>query len=117
MDSPPCGIVADAARVAACLVKTPLFSPRLLFLVVAMVWFIFVPFVGFLNLLGFTAAGPAVGSFAAWWMSFYGAAVPAGSLFALIQTWAMTSSVAWLGLWLYAPFAVGIAWIGAMFGR
>ena len=37
----------------------PLSLPRLL--ASPMAWFIFVPFVGFLKLLGFTAAGPAVG--------------------------------------------------------
>ena len=83
---------------------------------VSMVWFVFLPLVGFFKVLGFTASGPAVGSFAAWWMGLYGAAVPAGSLFAAIQAWAMSSSVAWMGMWIYAPVAVGVAWIGALIG-
>ncbi|XP_071140046.1 interferon alpha-inducible protein 27-like protein 1 [Mytilus edulis] len=39
-----------------------------------------------LPLLGFTSTGIAAGSWAAWMMSLYGGSVPAGSLFAILQS-------------------------------
>ncbi|XP_052272886.1 interferon alpha-inducible protein 27-like protein 2A isoform X2 [Dreissena polymorpha] len=41
-----------------------------------------------LSLLGFTASGIAAGSWAASWMAGFGGAVPAGSLFATLQSMA-----------------------------
>ncbi|KAH3853562.1 hypothetical protein DPMN_096090 [Dreissena polymorpha] len=41
-----------------------------------------------LSLLGFTAGGIAAGSWAASWMAAFGGAVPAGSLFATLQSMA-----------------------------
>ncbi|KAK1977443.1 hypothetical protein LZ30DRAFT_784870 [Colletotrichum cereale] len=44
-----------------------------------------------LQLLGFGPLGPIAGGFAAWWQAaFYGAAVPAGGVFAYFQHVAMT---------------------------
>ncbi|KAH9228262.1 hypothetical protein K456DRAFT_57543 [Colletotrichum gloeosporioides 23] len=43
-----------------------------------------------LAVIGFGALGPIGGSFAAWFQSvFYGGFVPAGGLFALLQSFAM----------------------------
>ncbi|VDI00533.1 Hypothetical predicted protein, partial [Mytilus galloprovincialis] len=39
-----------------------------------------------LPLLGFTSTGIAAGSWAAWMMSLYGGTIPAGSLFAILQS-------------------------------
>ena len=42
--------------------------------------------------LGFSPMGPVAGSFAAWWQSQYGS-VAAGSLFAILQAWAMGGGI------------------------
>ncbi|KAK8122816.1 hypothetical protein PG984_011486 [Apiospora sp. TS-2023a] len=46
---------------------------------------------GLLWIFGFGPLGPIAGSFAAWVQAtFFGAAVPAGSFFAFMQSWAMS---------------------------
>ncbi|KAK2044790.1 hypothetical protein LZ31DRAFT_553958 [Colletotrichum somersetense] len=47
-------------------------------------------FVFLLKLLGFGPLGPIAGTFATFWQAWYGGAVPAGGLFALLQRVAMT---------------------------
>ena len=48
-----------------------------------------------LPLLGFTSSGIAAGSWAAWMMSLYGGSVPAGSLFAILQSAGASGGIAW----------------------
>ena len=49
---------------------------------------------GALSLLGFTSTGIAAGSWAATWMASFGGAVPAGSLFASLQS-AGAAGISW----------------------
>jgi len=51
-----------------------------------------------LGVLGFSAAGPVAGSIAAGWQAMYGGMVPAGGLFAILQSAAMggTAIVGWV---------------------
>ncbi|ESO87214.1 hypothetical protein LOTGIDRAFT_229342 [Lottia gigantea] len=64
-----------------------------------------------LPLLGFTSTGIAAGSWAAWIMSLYGGSVPAGSLFALLQStgaaginWSAFGGISGFCAALTAPF-------------
>jgi len=63
--------------------------------------------------LGFTATGVAAHSVAAWLMSLYGGAVPAGGIVATLQsfgavglTWSAISNVFYYGAWLGATIAL-----------
>lgn len=51
-----------------------------------------------INLLGFSAAGPTAASWAAYTMSLYGGAVPAGGLYATAQSMAMGGTAIGLGM-------------------
>lgn len=48
--------------------------------------------------LGFTPAGIAIGSWAAWWMASYGGKVAAGGLFATLQGVGATGAMKWTGI-------------------
>lgn len=67
-----------------------------------------------LSVVGFTVAGPAAGSIAAWVQAIvYGGAVPAGGLFAVLQSIGMGGAIGAAGLITSGLFFTGL--VGTIF--